>query len=183
MNEKLVRRFHWFWIWQDTEQEIWLGEMSRQGLHLKALGALGSFLFTKGPAGEYSYRLDYNQNKPSGEYFQIILDAGWEYIGKKGGWHYWRKAITDGRVPELFTDAESKIQKYQRLFTLFATSSPGAAVMYIIGAAFFRRHPGVHPDWFIVLYLGLFMAWLLVAGFNSVMVFHRISQLKKSKGV
>ena len=35
------------------QQEAWLGEMSRQGMHLKEPGFFGSFLFVKRPAREY----------------------------------------------------------------------------------------------------------------------------------
>ena len=181
MNDKEIRKYHFFFSWQDESQEKWLEGLSRKGLHLEKAGWLGRFTFVEGSAGDYAYRLDFYKDKQAEDYLQLIQDAGWEYLGKQGGWHYWRKEVTGGRVPELFTDILSKRQKYQRLLTFSATSSPGAAVMYIIGAAIFKTHPGLHPEWFIVLYLSLNMAWLLVGGLNSVMVYRRINQLKKGE--
>jgi len=181
MNETIIRKRKLFFSWQDEKQEAWLGEMSRLGMHLKEPGFFGSFLFVKGPAREYSYRLDYNQNKQPDDYIQLIQDAGWEYLGTHGGWHYWRKETQGGQNPELFTDPESKIQKYQRLFAGYVTSAPGVSVIYIIGAAAFKQFPGRHPLWFVILFVSLFMAWIGFAAINAVKIQMRINELKQKK--
>lgn len=183
MNAMIVRKHKWFFSWQDEKREAWLGGMSRQGLHLKEPGTFGSFLFLEGPAKEYSYRLDYNQNKPADDYIQLARDAGWEYLGARGGWHYWRKEVLDGQSPELFTDPESKIQKYQRLLPAYIASAPGVAALYIIGLAGFNKYPGRHPLWFVILYVSLFMAWIVFAAINAIMIQLRINELKKTKAL
>jgi len=180
MNEKIIRKRKLFFSWQDGKEEVWLGEMSRQGLHLIEPGQFGRFLFAEGPAKEYSYRLDYNRNKLPEDYLQIIRDAGWEYLGKSSGWHYWRKEINSGKVPELFTDRESKVQKYQRLLVGYITSVP--AFLYIIGLAMFKKFPGRHPLWFVVLFICLFMTWILFAAMNAIMIQLRINEIRKNKG-
>lgn len=178
MNGPLIRVRKWFFSWQDEEQESWLGDMSRKGLHLKGFAPFGSFLFEQGSARDYAYRLDYDQGKPSEEYQQLILDAGWEHPGTRNGWHYWRKEVKSGQASEIFTDAKSKIQKYQRLFTSYVTSSPGVAVIYIIGLAMFNRFPGRHPLWFVVLFISLIMGWILFAAVNAIMIYLRMNELK-----
>jgi len=180
MNETIIRKRKLFWSWQDEKQEAWLGEMSRQGLHLEGPGTFCSFIFEQGPAREYSYRLDYGQGKTPDDYFQLIRDAGWQYLGSKAGWHYWRKEIQAGQIPEIFTDPTSKIQKYQRLFASYVTSAPA---MYILGLAIFKQYPGRHPLWFIVLYISLFMAWIVFAVINAIKIQLRINDLRQKKAL
>jgi len=183
MNETIVRKHRLFFSWQDEKQEAWLGEMSRQGLHLKRPGFFGNYLFLKGPVREYAYRLDYNRDRQPEDYIQLIRDAGWEYLGMWGGWHYWRKEVQGGQAPELFTDPESKIQKYGRLFVSYVTSVPGLSAMYIIGLAVFKRFPGRHPLWFVILFICLFMSWMLFAAINAVKIQVRINELKQKKTI
>ena len=180
MDERIVSKHRWFFSWQDEKQEAWLREMSRQGLHLKEPGAFGRFLFVQGRAGEYSYCLDYNRGKPSENYLQLIRDAGWEYLGKQAGWHYWRKEVLNGQAHELFTDVGSKIQKYQRLLAGYITSAPA---LYIIGLAAFKQYPGRHPLWFVILFISLFMGWIVFAAIKAFMIQVRINELRQKKAL
>ncbi len=177
MNAKSIRRRKLFFSWQDEKQEAWLGEMSRQGLHLRELGSFGSFLFVEGSGKEITYRLDYNRGKAPEDYLQLIRDSGWEYLGTRGGWHYWRKEYKEGVAPEIYTDPASKIKKYQRLLAGYITSAPA---LYIIGLAVFKKFPGLHPSWFVVLYITLFMSWILFAAINTGMILMRINALEKT---
>ena len=36
MSKQLVKKFKWWWVWQDGMHERWLQEQARQGLHLHA---------------------------------------------------------------------------------------------------------------------------------------------------
>ena len=76
----------------------------------------------------------------------------------------------------VFTDNASKIQMYQRLVASFVTAAP---VLYILGLAMFKQYPGRHPDWFVALFISLFMAYIVFALVNSLMIVRRINQLKK----
>jgi Protein of unknown function (DUF2812) len=116
MEEKTVSKFKWFWAWQDDKEETWLEEMSRQGLHLQSPGLPGMYYFESGEPRDYVYRLDFNNSyKNRNEYLQIFQDAGWKHVGRLGGWDYFRKLRQPGEVMEIYSDKESKIQKYYRL--------------------------------------------------------------------
>ncbi len=179
MKETIVRRRRWFWSWQDEKQEAWLAEMSRQGLHLTALGYFGSYWFEKGPPRSYAYRLDFNDRKKTDDYFQFIQDAGWEHLGTLAGWQYWRKEVREGESNEFFTDSESKIQKYRRLLLSMWASTPTLMAMMLIGLAMFKRFPGRHPSWVVVLFVSVFMFGILFTALNAVMIQSRIKKLNQ----
>src|SRR5512136_684175 len=116
MKPTLMSKTKWFWGWQDDREEEWLGEMSRQGWHLVRAAAFGQYTFAQGERREYTYRLDFVPGtRKKEDYYQLFRDAGWEHVGEMSGWQYWRKESVDGKVPEIFSDNASKVQKYQRL--------------------------------------------------------------------
>lgn len=119
MNNDLIERRKWFWGWDDEQEEAWLSGMARQGLHLVKPAPFGRYAFRQGEAQEVVYRLDFLPGKDKREdYQQLFIDAGWEHVGEMSGWQYWRKAVAPGEQPEIFTDPDSKILKYQRLLGL-----------------------------------------------------------------
>jgi hypothetical protein len=179
MNTNTVRKYKLFFSWQDEQEQAWLGEMSRKGLHLKRPGSFGRYKFEEGPGRDITYRMDYNNEKAQEDYLQLIKDAGWEYLGTRGGWYYWRKVILNGVVPEIFSDPASKIQKYQRLLAGYTIATTPVAALYIIGLAGFKNNPGLHPAWFVVLYIVLFMSWIVFASVNAFMIWRRINELKQ----
>ena len=117
MEKNRMRKFKWFWAWQDEAEEAWLREMANQGWHLSGIGFPTLYDFESGEAMDYVYRLDYRSHwKMDKEaYLQLFRDSGWEYIEEMAGWHYFRKLAQAGEELEIYTDAESKIGKYQRL--------------------------------------------------------------------
>jgi hypothetical protein len=116
MKEKRVRKTKWFWPWQDQEEEVWLETMSASGFHLEDVSPLGTYTFKLGPPVDYAYRMDYQESiKDEHQYYQLFKDSGWRHIDTTFGWRYFRKEITNGIIPEIFTDAETKIQKYSRV--------------------------------------------------------------------
>jgi hypothetical protein len=121
MNETLIKKSKWFWHWEDDKEEVWLTQMAKQGFHLVHPGTFGQYTFSAGEPHDVVYRLDFvTANKKDDAYFQLFRDAGWEYVGEMVGWQYWRKEVKPGETPEIFTDAESKVQKYQRLLGFLA---------------------------------------------------------------
>lgn len=121
MSEQFVTKFRFFWDDADHAIESWLEDMARQGLHLHSVGWLRcKFTFRRGEPAEMAYRLDFRMSRTSPDYLQLFADAGWEHVDQELGWQYWRAPVQAGRTPEIFTDTESRIRKYQLLLWLFA---------------------------------------------------------------
>jgi hypothetical protein len=55
---------------------------------------------------------------------KIFNDSGWQRVATHGGWHYFRQAVKEGKTPEIFTDADTKIKKYERIQTLLIAMLP-----------------------------------------------------------
>ena len=179
MQENLVTKFKWFWGWQDDKQEAWLETMSKKGLHLKHIKAFGRYIFKVGDPKNFKYRLDFDQTSgKDSDYFNLIEEAGWQRIAQVLGWQYWRKETAEGKSAEIFTDNESKIQKYKRLLTSLMVPSPGIMVIVL---AMFKRFPGRHPQWVVILTISIFAVWTLFLVVNLVKVTQRINDLKKMK--
>jgi len=117
MENKTIRKFKWFWAWQDEAEEAWLREMSNEGCHLSRIGFPTIYEFEPGEPNDFVYRLDYQWKMEKEDYLQLFGDSGWENVGEMSGWHYFRQAAQTGEELEIYTDTESKIGKYQRLLT------------------------------------------------------------------
>ena len=121
---------------------------------------LGQYIFEQGASREFAYRLDFVPNaKKTQDYYQLFRDAGWEHVGELGGWQYWRKEIVDGKVPEIFTDNASKIQKYQRLMGFLVIFFP-IFVIFLTNYNNFGRMQG--RGLFSTLYEILFFVFFVI---------------------
>ena len=186
MDASTLKRTRWFWPWQDEKEEAWLGEMSQGGWHLKSVRLPCVYTFTKGDPSPKIYRLDYmpvNKAKNQ-EYLQIFQDAGWEYVGEMSNWRYWSKLVGPGETPEIFTDNESKIKKYQRMlaymvFFLF--------LMIFLGMNMFINSSAIDPDNGLLIngiyMIGRILYAVIIPIYIVVVVklLRRISQLKKKR--
>lgn len=173
MNAKIVKKSKWFWAWQDEKEEDWLREMSKQGYHLNKPVFFGSYEFDLGEPADYIYRLDFNasSNKDLDTYLQLFDDAGWEYLGNLGGWQYFRIKAIAGERPEIFSDNESKIQKYQRLIASLTIFFP----VYLIDLVILSKYDSAFMD--IVLIFFTIVIILFAVGIFFLV--RRIGQLKK----
>ena len=117
MASDMIRKFKWFWAWQDDDEEAWLREMSLQGWHLSSIGGPGLYIFALGEQRDYVYRLDYRHpaRMEKDAYLQLFQDAGWEHLGSLSGWQYFRKIARAEEPLDIYTDVESKVEKYRRL--------------------------------------------------------------------
>ncbi len=174
MTQTTVRKRKWFWPWQDHQEEAWLEQMSRQGFHLTKPRVLGQYDFIQGQPWEYVYRLDFRdamKRKDKDGYLRLFADDGWEYLGETNGWQYFRKGLASGEETELFTDPDSKVQKYNRYLTYLGVIFPSYLVVFV---AFW----GSWPEWMMWLNIAVI---LLCAAFTivlSVKISQRIKQLK-----
>lgn len=172
-----IRKTKWFWAWQDEKEEAWLKELSLQGWHLTSAQPFGHYIFTGGEPKNYVYRLDFQASSKLdlGSYLKLFDDTGWEYIGDMMGWKYFRKLAQPGENPEIFTDNQSKIQKYQRLLGYLVIFFP--IWFIVISNAFNRQTSGFFTfmTFVQILAFGLLLMWLFV----FINIFRRISQLKR----
>ncbi|MCP4139689.1 MAG: DUF2812 domain-containing protein [Chloroflexi bacterium] len=167
-----MKKFHWFWAWEDEKEEVWLREMSQQGWHFKSVSAPGFYTFEKGDAADYVYRLDYfidRKDMPS--YLQIFEDAGWDYMGEMAGWQYFRIESLDGSAPEIYSDKASKAKKYERLILFLVIFLP----IYLNMMNIVSRGSAGYLRFFSPL-MGAFMLLYIYA---MVRLVYRVTILKK----
>ncbi|MFC1872056.1 DUF2812 domain-containing protein [Chloroflexota bacterium] len=175
MAENTIRKFKWFWPWQDEQEEAWLMSMSQKGWHLSSVGLPCIYRFLAGEKRDYVYRLDYPMYKKRDQqdYLQLFSDAGWEYLGKMSNMaHYFRKEAGEGETLEIFTDVESKIAKYKRVLTYLTF----LAVIYIV---FLNNVWFDYPYswWFIIRVIYLLVMVGLISSIIKLIL--RIRQLRR----
>jgi hypothetical protein len=124
-----------FWADQDLEQEQWLREKARQGLHLRKLNLFCGWTFEQGAPADVVYRVDFNERGNQADYRQLFHDAGWQLAAELTGWLYWRKPVVDGRAPEILTDSASKIARFQQVLRLAGLAMSPLLLMLITSNA------------------------------------------------
>lgn len=105
------------WYYDIDKEEKFLNEMSRNGYRLKKY-CIGFYNFEKTNENDYTYRIDLIQDKTDEqlhEYIELIKETGAEFIQTFGVWAYFRKK---GNF-ELYTDADSQIDFYNRTKSMF----------------------------------------------------------------
>lgn len=173
-NNNMVHVFRWFWAWQDEDEEEWLRELSKKGLHLSRTDLFGSYTFTVGEPREYIYRLDFRNEMKTDlkSYYQLFEETGWEHVSVMGGWQYWRKPYDPAESVEIYSDPDSKIAKYQRLLLFLLL--PLALILMSTVNVFQTNSSGVK------VVLAPFCAFIvLFVLYNEVRVYQRIQQLKR----
>lgn len=169
-----TNKIRWFWAWDDEKEEAWLSQMASQGFHLVSPNPFGSYTFSQGEPRQVAYRLDYVTNRyVTDDYYQLFQEAGWEHVGQMGGWQYWRKPFVNGQdSPEIFTDNESKIQKYRRLLGILVIALP--VILVILNNLTLRERT-------LALEVLIFIEFLIAAllGYAIVRLMLRIRALQR----
>jgi hypothetical protein len=167
--------------WNDQKEERWLAEQERSGWHLKAVRCFG-YTFERAAPAEMAYRLDFGPSRFSdrSEYFGLFQDAGWEHVGTRGLWQYFRKAVVDGQVPEIHTDAQSRIAMYRRVIAIMAvmlgvmvTQTVPRLAMERQSVSSLGRYPAI-----LVIQLSL----VAIFAYGIVRLLLVISRLRRSAG-
>ena len=175
METQTMRKFKWFWAWQDDKEEAWLTEMAQSGWHLHALAGPLRYEFTAGEPRRDVYRMDYMiDRKDYQNYLQLFRDAGWEHLGEMGGWQYFRKTAREGEQPEIYTDNASKAAKYERLLSILVVFMP----IYIV---LITRPLPVEGLFSGLYFTGKVLGTILVLFFSVAMlkILQRVQQLKR----
>lgn len=169
----IMTKYRWFWAWNDDKEEAWLREMAQNGWHLQQLGFPGFYTFVQGAPRDVAYRLDFFTGmKDKSNYLQLFSDAGWEHVGEYGSWQYFRKAVVDGEAPEIFTDNDSKIKKYQRVTAVLALV---LCLLVVVTSNNLNKMEGL----FFEILTFIWFVLILVLGYGIVMLLRRIRQLKR----
>lgn len=111
-------KLRFFTIADYEDEEIWLREQHKNGLRLVRTILPCFYIFEECTPEDVVYRLDYKNNRQSGEYLQLFCDYGWEHFNNCVGWMYFRKSASDVQVEndgEIFSDADSKIEMIQHV--------------------------------------------------------------------
>jgi len=176
MTTQLITKRKWFWAWNDEKEEAWLTKMAKQGLHLDRIPFPGSYQFRNGDPADYIYRLDYQslKTKDKDSYLQLFSDAGWENVGEMGGWMYFRYKVTNGEAPEIFSDRDSKIGKYQRVMLYLVIFLP--IMLLLMNNTSSVDESGL----FSTILQGLSALLMLLYAYGMIQLIIRISKLKKT---
>ena len=172
MNKNTVKKFRWFWVWQDELEEAWLSEMATRGYHLEKPQLFGVYHFQVGDPDNVIYRLDFNVigKKDRESYLQLFQDAGWEHVRGLSYWSYFRKQYKPGETAEIFSDTDSKIQKYQRIIIFLTFLLPIS--LFIMSR--------IRPYLFVFLGAMLTVTIIILWSYALNKLMRRISQLKKN---
>lgn len=168
-----IRKFRVWWVWQDEEQEAWLQSMAAQGWHLFAVHPLlGVYTFQRGERANMAYRWDMSADRFDMDYKRLLEDAGWEHITVSEGRYCWRKAIINGKVPEIFTDPAEKRRKFKRLLV------PCLAMVVMQTLLFFQWSDWGRAPLALSLMNWLSLGFGVIAAYSAVQLGRRLAALK-----
>lgn len=113
-----VTKIKVFTIADFREEEIWLREMARRGLHLLRMVPPLVYIFEKGEPRDDIYRLDFTNDDQGGDYARMLAEFGWENCGRCMGWIYWRRSaeeLASEGEGELFSDDASRLDMVRKV--------------------------------------------------------------------
>ncbi len=131
-NEQVI--WKWFWAWQDDAEVAWLEKKAAEGWLLNGV-ALSRYTFTRGVPANRRYGIDYNNlgKNEFDNYAEVFRDAGWEYVDSLSGYHYFRTNPDSSGMDTIFSDNQSKINKYRKILTILVIVSFPTWFMMITG--------------------------------------------------
>ena len=105
MATKSTKRvWNFFTIAQWEEEEQWLNSMARNGWNLVRIDCLTSYVFERGVAGEYIYKLDLPESMERGmdeqQYCDFLSECGITVVCRQKQWLFLRKRAADGPFNE-----------------------------------------------------------------------------------
>jgi len=178
---KIVKKT--FWLWQDELEETWLSDMASTGWHLVNIPKVSHYRFRKGSTKKVRYCLDYqNVSKEDENYKNIFKDAGWEHLDSMGGWQYFRKEYYGDEGPEIFSDKNSKLQKYYRILTFFGLLMLALGVGLSVFSLIFISSNTDILSFFRGFFIGAYSMLVLSFTFIIGKIIARIRKIKKETG-
>ena len=120
MEKKDIKKLWRFYTIADYErEESFLNEMARAGWNLTAVGFC-RYIFRRGNAGEYIYKLDMVERTESDEvkesYFNFLTDCGIRVVGEFKDWIYLQKRASDGPF-DVKNDTYAKLRQVNKVYS------------------------------------------------------------------
>ena len=175
---KVIKK--WFWAWDFEKEEKWLNEMSAKGLALVDY-TFCRYSFEECEPGEYSFKIQYLENKPSHpeseQYIRFMEETGAEQIASYINWVYFRKKTAEGPF-EIFSDYESKIKQFILIKKLLI---PLFIMNFFIGTANIINFWFNAKEWIWVPFINIACAVFLYIGICSIK--KKIRSLKKESAI
>jgi hypothetical protein len=110
-------------FWDYEKEEKWLNEMSAKGMALTDYSWC-RYVFEEEPHNQYTYRIELLENMhnhpESVAYIRFLEESGVECVAAHMRWIFLRKKTSEGSF-EIYTDIDSKINHYKRIYTLWNT--------------------------------------------------------------
>lgn len=114
---KKVWRF--FTIADYEREEQWINEMAREGWNLTAVGFF-RYIFRRGMAGEYIYKLDLIERTESDEvkesYFNFLTECNIRIVGEFKDWLFLQKRAADGPF-DMKNDTYAKLRTVNKIYS------------------------------------------------------------------
>ena len=114
---KIKKVWNFFTIAQWEEEEQWLNSMARNGWNLVRIDFLVRYVFERGTAGEYLYKLDLPDNLERGmdeqQYCDFLKECEIDVVCRQKQWLFLRKKAADGPFNEK-GDNLSRLKKIGR---------------------------------------------------------------------
>lgn len=111
--------WNFFTIAQWEEEEQWLNSMARNGWNLVRIDFLVRYVFERGTAGEYLYKLDLPDNLEHGmdeqQYCDFLKECGIDVVCHQKQWLFLRKKAADGPFAEK-DDLFAKLQMTNKAY-------------------------------------------------------------------
>jgi hypothetical protein len=169
-----MKKFKWFWAWQDEKEEKWLHAMALAGNHLHSISLPGLYNFAAGDPSNTFYRLNYHnpQTADFEEFKNFFLSDEWHYVTKMNGWHYFSKIFDENQTPDLTTVNKAKAEKYQHVMTAFVGFLP---IMLLWFPLVNNRFQSPLKEIIGALYIILLVFFTI----STFKIYQRISQLRE----
>lgn len=113
----------WKPFWDFEKEEKWLNEMAAKGFLLTDYSWC-RYVFTEGPRGAYTYRIELLDQLPkhpeSQDYIRFMEQNGVEHVASYLRWVYFRRRSAEGEF-NIYSDITSRIKHYKRVRLLWMT--------------------------------------------------------------
>jgi hypothetical protein len=168
--------------WQEDTETRWLENMSKKGWHLLDVNLL-QYIFIKGEPRDVIYKLDYktNRNADFDEYISLFRDSGWEYVAKMNHWIYFRADAQKMAGQDIYTDNQSRIQKYRSLLKILIIVSWPTFYFSFVWFPIFGYRNGPHSTAFEAIHFFIFCVSIIMV-YSAVRIYLVIRKLRKLPG-